>query len=234
VRAIDRAGNVSTASQAVTVVFDQTPPPIPIHLSAASPTPDLPTLAWAAGGPDNLSGFDHYEVWRDGNLIATTATPAFTDTALTVQGPHSYALRAVDAAGNTSPATPGLTVVYDATPPPTPTGLTIASPTNLPHLTWDAISDDDTGASGIDHYNVFRDGTLAGRSTTTSFDDSAVLLDGSYGYAVTAVDRAGNESLASRTVIVRYDGTPATTSPTRTRRPAPTRSRSRPRTCSAT
>ncbi len=208
VRAIDRAGNVSAASTAVTVVFDKTPPPIPIHLTAATPSPNLPALSWTTGGADGLSGFDHYEVWRDGNLIATVTAPAFADTGLTAQGPHAYAVRAVDNAGNASAATPALTVVWDATPPPTPTGLQVASPTSLPHLSWDASADDDTGASGIDHYNVYRDGTVVGRATTTTFDDASVALDGSYGYSVTAVDRAGNESLASRTMIVRFDATP--------------------------
>ena len=83
------------------------------------------------------------------------------------------------------------------------------TPTKLPHLTWDAAQDDDTGASGLDHYNVYRDGLLVGHTPTTTFDDSSVPSDGSFGYTVTAVDRAGNESLFSRTVIIRYDGTRA-------------------------
>ncbi len=82
------------------------------------------------------------------------------------------------------------------------------TPTKLPHLSWDAAQDDDTGASGLDHYNVYRDGLLVGHTPTTTFDDSSVPSDGSFGYSVTAVDRAGNESLYSRTVIIRYDGTP--------------------------
>ena len=46
------------------------------------------------------------------------------------------------------------------------------------------MADDDTGASGIDHYEILRDGTLVGTSTTTSFDDGSVPRNGSYGYTV--------------------------------------------------
>lgn len=208
VRAVDRAGNASAATPPLTVVFDKTAPPMAANLTAATPTPNAPAVTWNSGGSDNLSGFARFDVYRDGNLVAATTLPAFTDTTLSAQGAHIYAVRTIDVAGNVSAASNTLTVVYDTTPPRTPTGLTIPTPTRLPHLSWDAGQDDDTGASGLDHYNVYRDGLLVGHSPTTTFDDSSVPSDGSFGYTLTAVDRAGNESLFSRTTIIRYDATP--------------------------
>jgi fibronectin type 3 domain-containing protein len=208
VRAVDRAGNASAATPPLTVVFDKTPPPPATNLTAVTPTPNAPAISWTSGGADNLSGFVRFDVYRDGNLVSSTTTPAFTDSTLSAQGAHVYAVRTIDVAGNVSTASNGLTVVYDTTPPPAPTGLSIPTPTRLPHLTWDAGQDDDTGASGLDHYNVYRDALLVGHSATTTFDDASVNTNGSYGYTITAVDKAGNESLASRTTIIRYDGTP--------------------------
>ena len=207
VRAVDRAGNLSGASNGRTIAFDTAAPPTPANLTAPSPTASLPSLSWASGGADNLAGFDHYDILRDGNKIAESASPGFVDGFLGLQGPHSYTVRAVDKAGNSSPVTATTVVVYDTTPPPAPTGFAVATPTRLPRLTWDAMADDDTGASGIDHYEVLRDGTLVGTSTTTSFDDGSVPSNGSYGYTVRAVDQAGNASLASRSRAVQVDAT---------------------------
>ncbi len=208
VRAVDRAQNASVATPPVTVLFDKTPPPLATNLTALTPTPHAPVVSWNPGGSDNLSGFLRFDVYRDGNLIAATTVPTLTDTTLSAQGAHVYTVRSIDVAGNVSAPSNTLTVIYDTTPPHTPTGLAVPTPTKLPHLTWDAAQDDDTGASGLDHYNIYRDGLLVGHTPTTTFDDSSVPADGSFGYSITAVDRAGNESLYSRTVIIRYDGTP--------------------------
>jgi fibronectin type 3 domain-containing protein len=205
--AVDRAGNRAPATTALVVVFDKTPPPTPAHVVTRAMTPDAPSLTWNAGGTDNLSGLDHYDVYRDGNRLTSTVQPGFTDLTLSVQGAHTYAIRAVDGAGNVSAATPVETVVYDTTPPPPPTGLAVPTPTNLPRLSWDAGVDDDTGASGLEGYNVYRDGARVGHSVTTSWDDGSIPQDGSYAYRVTAVDKAGNESLDSRSVVITFDGT---------------------------
>ncbi len=181
-----------------------------------------PALTWLSGGTDNLSGFARYDIYRDSVMVASTTTPAFIDTTLASQGAHQYTVRSIDAAGNTSAHSTTLTLVYDSSPPQAPTGVTVPTPTNLPHLSWDAGQDDDTGASGLANYRVYRDGILVGTAVGTSFDDSSVQANGSYGYAVTAVDRAGDESLASRTSIVRFDGT-APLTPTDPNGASPTR-----------
>ena len=62
-------------------------------------------------------------------------------------------------AGNVSAASAAKTIVYDTTPPGTADNLAGASPTNLPALSWTAPTD----VSGINHYEVFRDGVSSGR-----------------------------------------------------------------------
>lgn len=205
VRAIDRAGNASAPTDPRAILLDSAPPPQPTGLGATTPTRTAPSISWRSGGADNLSGFDRYEVLRDGELVAETTSPAYLDADLAVEGVHDYRVRAVDVAGNRSAPSSVLTAIYDPVPPPPPVGFAVDTPTRLPHLVWDAVDDDDTGASGVARYAVYRDGQLVGTSTTTSFDDGTVPAPGSYGYQVRAVDAAGNEGLASATRTVRFD-----------------------------
>ncbi|MEO9174456.1 MAG: hypothetical protein ABI317_03000, partial [Gaiellales bacterium] len=211
--AVDNAGNRALASPPVTVVFDHTPPPTPSIPQAATPTGVLPSLTWSSGGPDALSGFVHYIVYRDGVPVGTPITPSFVDADLATLGAHIYTVRAVDAAGNVSGQSPPRTVIYDTQPPPTPSDLSVVSPTNAPVLTWTASNDDNTGGSGVVGYRVYRDGVLIGSPTAPTFADGSLSISGSHAYWVTAIDAVGNESPASPTKVVAVDLDPPSAPP---------------------
>ncbi len=156
VAAIDAAGNVGPQSAPISIVYDSTPPPAPFGLSVPQITATQPTLTWTTGGPDTLSGFAYYQVLRDGNPVGTTTQTSYTDAGLTSNGPHVYSVRAVDNAGNTSPASPTQRTIFDSTAPEIPTNVTAPSPTNRPSVTWTASAD--TGGAGGVVYSVYRDG----------------------------------------------------------------------------
>ncbi|MER6926365.1 endo-1,4-beta-xylanase, partial [Streptomyces spiralis] len=87
--------------------------------------------------------------------------------------------------------------VSDTTPPTAPTGLAVSGTTDTSaSLKWSA-STDDVGVTG---YDIYRDGTKAGSSTSTSFTDSGLTPSTTYTYTVRAKDAAGNVSSASAAV----------------------------------
>jgi len=104
----------------------------------------------------------------------------------------------------------------DTTAPDTPTNLTATDATSSSiTVSWDAVTDN--GTSGLDHYNVFVDGSQdqqvpAGTSMATVGSLSA---DTSYEIGVSAVDGAGNESsTVAVTASTDADGSGDATPPT--------------------
>jgi hypothetical protein len=78
-----------------------------------------------------------------------------------------------------------------------PANLVSTDPTSqAPALSWDPVS-------GATSYDIYRDGTLAGTSTTNSFTDRGIG-PGTYTYTVAAVF-TGVESSDSTPVLVAYD-----------------------------
>lgn len=71
-------------------------------------------------------------------------------------------------------------------------------------LSWDAVSYDE----GIDHYEIFRDGTSLGTRKGTSFSDSGLTADTTYSYQVKAVGTNGLESALSDSLSVTTESTP--------------------------
>jgi subtilisin len=91
----------------------------------------------------------------------------------------------------------------DTTAPTAPSNLSSTGHTDSSvSLSWDASSDDGTG---VDHYNVYVDGSKATESTDTAETVSGLSSGTTYDFYVTAVDGAGNESSASGTVSVTTD-----------------------------
>ena len=86
---------------------------------------------------------------------------------------------------------------------PSPSNLSAVTPTNqYPSLSWNAVSD-------AMSYNIYRNGTEIGSTTSaTTYTDSSAP-QGSNSYYVTAVNASG-ESSASNTITVVYDTTPPT------------------------
>ena len=209
--AVDAAANRSVASNAVSVVYDTTAPPIPTNIGGTTPTAIAPVVTWTSGGSDNLSGLAYYAVYRGSTLICSTSALSCTDSMLATSGAQAYTVKAVDLAGNQSAATNARSIVFDPTAPGQPGKPTIASPAHAPALTWSAATD--TGGSNIARYDVYRtllggSATLIGSSAGTTYTDTSVAVDGSYTYDVVAVDGAGNQSAHSAGTTVSVDVTP--------------------------
>ncbi|HEY3014719.1 MAG TPA: DNRLRE domain-containing protein [Nocardioides sp.] len=174
--------------------------PLPASGLAGVPGNSGVALTWSAGS-DNF-GVTEYDVYRDGVLIGSTAGTSYSDGAVSGAGEHSYWVVAVDAAGNRSPASVGVTVdlgAPDTTPPTAPTGLTgtVAADQSV-DLQWVAATDN----QDVHYYTVWRDGAAAGTTTSTSYHDQPAWTSEAIHYWVTATDAAGNESGPSDEVVV--------------------------------
>ena len=62
-------------------------------------------------------------------------------------------------------------------------------------VTWNASSD--SGGTGVDHYEVSRDGQWIGNTTSLKFADSSGSLADPHAYSIVAADEVGNDSAAA-------------------------------------
>nr|WP_222533414.1 Ig-like domain-containing protein [Azospirillum sp. 412522] len=135
VKATDAAGNVSSVSGGLSVTIDTSAPAAPGTpvLPAASDTgisgsdgitgTATPTITGTAEPNSTVTLYD-----TDGTTVLGTGTADgsgnYSVTATTLStGPHTLTVKATDAAGNVSTASPGLSVTVDTTAP-TVTGVT--------------------------------------------------------------------------------------------------------------
>jgi chitodextrinase len=214
VDAFDAAGNRSgkaTATLAAAACPDTTAPTTPTGLTRTAASATSMSLSWSPSS--DTVGVTGYGVYRNGTLAGTTSGTTYTVTGLTCGQSYTVAVDAVDAAGNRSgkaTATWSTAACADATAPTTPTGLTQTgrSATSV-SLSWSASSD----AVGVTGYGVYRDGTLAGSASGTTYTVSGLACGQSYSFAVDAVDAAGNRS-GKATATFASAPCPDTTPPT--------------------
>jgi Bacterial Ig-like domain/Chitobiase/beta-hexosaminidase C-terminal domain len=120
VRAFDAAGNRSAQSSAAAATTaappDTAPPTMPTGLTAGATSATSVSLSWTASA-DNV-GVAGYRVYKDGAATAlkTVTTTSTTDT-VTASSTHTYAVQAVDDAGNASAKTATVSVTSPAATP---------------------------------------------------------------------------------------------------------------------
>jgi chitin-binding protein len=196
---------------------DSSAPSAPSKLVSSGATSSSVDLTWAAS-TDNV-GVTGYTVLRDGVNVGTSATNSYKDLGLASGRTYSYTVRANDAAGNTSAASPSIAVttvagvVKDTQAPTAPGGLhsMIVTESSV-DLMWSASTDN----VGVASYSVLRDGAMVGQTSATSYLDSGRAPGVTYRYEVLATDAAGNSSSRSTPLTVATKALAATTGSTST------------------
>jgi chitodextrinase len=213
VRSTDNAG-VLVSTTGGTYGPDTTAPSTPGGVTSSNITGTSATISWTAS-TDNV-GVTGYRVYRDGVLRSSPTGLSYNDTGLTMSTTYAYTVSAVDAAGNESVKSTGVSVTTkDTAAPSVPTISSISAPAfNSVSLSWTVSTD--TGGSGLKGYKVYRNGsaTALASPTTNSYTDASVAGSTTYSYTVSAIDNAGNESAKSATASVTTPAPPDTTPPT--------------------
>lgn len=208
VRAVDQAGNVSVASNAVTArtkLASSSPPAVPLNLKVTSVTTDSVSLSWEAAIDD--VGVTGYHVYRDDQLIQTLSGTelSYIDTGLMEATTYTYKIRAVDQAGNLSEASSAVKartkMTIEVSRPLPPTKLRSARVTEHEvALMWDAPNE----SKEIMSYQVYRNNVLVGEvaGETSLYTDKDLQENTKYSYVVKSKNKEGDLSEESNKIIV--------------------------------
>ena len=165
----------------------------PINARSTGTTGTTADLAWDAPA-GTITG---YKVFRDGILVGSPSGTTFTDTGLTSAQTYAYTIKAIGPAPANieSPASNPVSVTtQDTVAPSVPAGLATGTMTvSSVTLTW-TPSTDNVGTIG---YDILRDGSILGSSTSASYTDTTAVGGTTYSYTVRAKDLAGNVSAES-------------------------------------
>ncbi len=190
VKAKDAAGNVSSASNAVSVttlasVSDTTPPTAPF-LSVAGTTSSATNLSWS-GATDNV-GVTGYNVYQNSALVGSTVSTSYAVSGLAASSTYSFFIKAKDAAGNLSVASNAVSVTTLANS----VSYCTASANNtsderIGNVKFNTINNPSTGTAGYEDFssistNVTRGSTysisITPKWTSTNYKEAyAVYID---------------------------------------------------------
>jgi len=153
---------------------------------------------------------EHYEVIRDGRIMARSEFTSFIDKNLNAMKFHSYSVVAIDVDNNRSEPSETLTIRTSDTPyvndpttfynpvvPTIPVGIRLyKEEASSGYLIWERSFDD----IGVDGYLIYRNGELIGDrdDAGVSFPQNDLIVGETYTYQVSAYDRDGNVSARSQ------------------------------------
>ena len=211
-------GEVCTAPE------DSVPPTKPANLRVTGADVSSVSLAWDAA-QDEL-GVVAYRIYgapggeaADATvpMLAATEKADTTISGLTPATSYSFAVSAVDAAGNESALGESVTISTadgsDTSKPSPPTELRVRDKSAVSvRLAWNAADDDKTVAE----YRVYEGPDVVAVSTSLSVQISGLEPGSAHKYQVTAADQSQNESIRSNEVSVTTNGSGATPGPTPT------------------
>ncbi|MDX2703969.1 PA14 domain-containing protein [Streptomyces sp. PA03-6a] len=217
VRAVDKAGNVSSGSaDQLVATVDKTPPAAPFVEMDACPSDQpyaAPELVTTAANAADIAWYEMQRLdaaTKSWGTVYSGAKGAICDTGWPADGSKvTYRGRARDAAGNWSAYSAAATfTTSDLTPPAAVAKVRVEYRSGVPHLVWSSV----TGAAS---YQVVQYDPASGgyvdalpASTTTQTDvvpRQSVAVADSYRYAVRAVDAKGNTAAPAEITLEMAD-----------------------------
>jgi spore germination protein YaaH len=174
---------------------DAYPPTRPTALQVTAVAQDSLTVMFGASSDDHA--VQGYELLSSaGTVLARGAAAPLTATGIACATTYTLTVRALDAAGNASQASPvahaKTHACSDQLPPEAPANLralTVADTSVA--LAWDPAHDAD---GTISRYAVYRNGVLLGQSQSTGFLARSLAPSTAYHFTVAAIDGGGHRS----------------------------------------
>ncbi|MBD3189058.1 MAG: hypothetical protein GF308_00355 [Candidatus Heimdallarchaeota archaeon] len=156
---------------------------------------DIVTIEYEGYDPDGL--IDHYEIWRNSSLIEASTTEEFYDISLPESAVWNITVVIVDTEGKKSRDM--IYIILDLDEPTIeityPSEGEALSSTEI-EFEWFATD----ALSGIDYFEIHRNGEFYGSTTENSYIIS-LNLDQEYLLSVKAFDEVGNSAVAETTII---------------------------------
>lgn len=171
-------------------VPDTTAPSAPQNLSVTSVTGSAASLAWGQA-TDNV-GVTGYAIYRNGTKLTTVAGTTYTNTGLTPETAYTYAVTALDKAGNESAKSAEVVATIAAVdfaissysvPAKTSTSATIATTLTRPGTVRIQYG------VGSNNLTMMAEGTVAASTHEVSLTNLTAAT--TYYYQITAVDASG-------------------------------------------
>lgn len=203
VKANDGSDNLSNASNEIAFttlnIPDVEKPTAPSNLSATNIAQTSLYLSWDAS-VDNV-GVVEYVIYKDGQAFASTSSNTYSVTGLSLGTDYSFFVIAKDAAQNESDQSNGITVTtrykpVDITAPTKLTALNITQ--SSVDLSWSPSE----GTKDEIRYNIYRDASLIGNTTSTTYPVINLKASTKYNFYVIAEDAHGNISDVSNIVEI--------------------------------
>jgi len=192
------ASNLSLSSDLS--LADTEAPATPENLRALQASPNEAVIVWQPA-TDNI-GVTEYEVSRDGVVIDVTPYPVFNDEELSPGTTYDYSVVALDAAGNSSLATPvatlTLSIEQDTIAPQAPISVQLDPSLTFIEVTWQHADISDVALFEVQRGIGNATPTDLTSVPSTFFTDTNLQSGTQYCYQIVAADSAGNQSVASQ------------------------------------
>ena len=194
VKAKDAAGNISAASNAVSVttlapVSDTTAPTAPT-LAASGTTSSSTNLSWS-GATDNV-GVTGYDVYQGAALLGATTSTSYAVSGLSASTTYSFSVKAKDAAGNVSAASNTVSVTTLANSVTYCTAAaTNTNDERIGNVKFGTINNSSTGAAGYENFTAISTNVTRGTAYAISITPTWTASKYNEAYSV-YIDYNGN------------------------------------------